>query len=475
MSIDPTSSSGAIPGPLPEPAPPPQPEPPKQAMSRREHGRAVLVLGLPLVASHVAQFSISLTDALMLGWYDVNDLAGQVLGGVLWFVLFLFGSGFAFAVMPMVARAQAEGEVAQVRRITRMGLWISAIFAAIAVPPLMMSGRWLGAIGQDPLVADLAGQYLAIASVGLFPALGVMVLKSHLAALERTRVVMWVTVGAVVVNALVNYALIFGNLGAPELGIRGAAWASITVHIVSFVGLAIYAMRATPEHALFQRLWRPDWEAFGQVFRLGWPIGLTNLAEVGLFAASSVMMGWLGPIPLAAHGIALQITSLMFMVHVGLSNAATVRAGQAVGHRDGLLLRRGAWVALGLSMAAVVLTVILFLSAPGVLMGVFLSPDDPARIEVLAIGAGLLAAAALFQLGDAAQVMALGLLRGMGDTRGPMVIAVISYWGLGAPLAYGLGFPAGLGGVGIWIGLAVGLLAAGGLLMVRFVQRATHV
>ncbi|WP_108482966.1 MATE family efflux transporter [Oceaniglobus ichthyenteri] len=446
-----------------------------ETLSHGAHARRILTLGLPLVASHVAQFAISVTDAIMLGWYDVTALAAQVLAGSMWFVLFLFGSGFAFAVMPMVAQAEAEGHSAQVRRVTRMGIWVSLIFAAVAVPILLVSEWWLAAMGQDAKVVVLAAQYLLIAAWGLIPALGVMVLKSYLSALERTRVVMWVTLAAVGANILVNYALIFGNWGAPELGIRGAAIASLVVHVVSLVGLIGYAIWATPEHTLFQRFWRPDWEAMGQVFRLGWPIGLTNLAEVALFAASSVMMGWLGAIPLAAHGIALQITAVMFMVHVGLSNAATVRAGQAIGRGDGPGLRRGAWVAMGLSMIVVLISVGLFLGVPELLIGAFLDPSDPARGEVLVIGAVFLAAAAVFQLGDAAQVMALGLLRGMSDTKGPMVIAMVSYWIIGAPMSYVFGFVLGWGGVGIWLGLASGLVFAGLLLIIRFARRSRAV
>jgi MATE family multidrug resistance protein len=219
---------------------------------------------------------------------------------------------------------------------------------------------------------------------------------------------------------------------------------------------------------MFARLWRPDWEALARVFRLGWPIGLTNLAEVGLFAASSVMMGWLGTLPLAAHGIALQVTSVIFMVHVGLSNVATVRAGQAQGRGDGQGLRDGARVVLAVSGVVAVCTVVVFLAVPGVLIGLFLSPDDPSRPAVIAIGVMLLAAAALFQVVDAAQVMALGLLRGVQDTRVPMVIAGLSYWVVGVPASYVLGFTFGMGGPGIWLGLALGLALAGVFMLWRF-------
>ncbi len=438
------------------------------ALTPKQHLRAIAVLGLPLILSHVAQFSISLTDALMLGWYDVTALAAQVLGGMMFFVLFLFGSGFAWAVMPMVAEAEAAGHSQQVRRVTRMAMWLSILFSAVSMPLMIWSEPILLALGQTEEIAREASRYLRVAGWGIFPALLVMVLKSYLAALERTQVVLWVTVGAVGVNVIVNYALIFGNWGAPEMGIVGAAWASVAVQVVSLLMLGVYAALVTREHALFIRFWRPDWEFFGLVFRLGWPIGITTLAEVGLFAASSVMMGWLGTLPLAAHGIALQISSLMFMIHLGLGNVATVRAGRALGARDMAGLRLGAQVVLGLSLITVVVTVVLFLAVPEFLMGLFLSPDEPDRPGVIAIGVVLLAAAALFQLADAAQVMALSLLRGVQDTRVPMIIATLSYWVVGMPVAYVLGFVLNWGGVGVWLGLAIGLALAGVFMMWRF-------
>ena len=438
------------------------------ALTPTQHMRAIAVLGLPLILSHVAQFSISLTDALMLGWYDVTALAAQVLAGMVFFVLFLFGSGFAWAVMPMVAEAEAAGQSQQVRRVTRMAMWLSILFGTLSMPLMIWSEPLLLALGQTEEIAREASRYLRVAGWGIFPALLVMVLKSYLAALERTQVVLWVTIGAVLVNAMVNYALIFGNWGAPEMGITGAAWASVSVHFVSLLLLAIYAGIATREHALFIRFWRPDWEAFGQVFRLGWPIGITTLAEVGLFAAASIMMGWLGTVQLAAHGIALQIASLVFMVHLGLCNVATVRAGRALGVQDWAGLRLGAKVVVVVSLAVAGLTVALFLAVPEFLIGLFLSPDEPDRAGVIAVGVVLLAAAALFQLADAAQVMALGLLRGVQDTRVPMIIATLSYWAVGMPVAYVMGFVFDWGGVGVWLGLAVGLAGAGGFMMWRF-------
>ena len=437
-------------------------------MTRNEHVKSILTLGLPLIGSHLAQTSIWLTDSLMLGWYDVEALAAQVLGSTYFFILFIFGSGFAWALMPMVAEAETSGQAQQVRRVTRMANWIAMVYGVLTLPVLLSAEGVLGALGQAPALAEGAGLYLAIAGWSTFPALMVMVLKSYLSALERTQIVLWATMAAVAVNAALNYVLIFGHFGAPEMGLAGSAWASLAAQLASMVVIVAYAIRAVPEHELFVRFWRADWEAFWRVFRLGWPIGITNIAEVGLFSAASLMMGWLGTVPLAAHGIALQLSSMTFMLHVGLSNVATIRSGRSLGAGDLVELRTGASTVIFLSLVFVVLTVITFLTIPDLLIGLFLAPDDPDRAAVIVIGVTLMAAAALFQAADSAQVMALGLLRGVQDTRVPMIIATIAYWGVGAPMAYVLAFVVGWEGVGVWLGLAAGLAVAGGFMMLRF-------
>ena len=232
-------------------------------MTYREHLRALLRIGVPLIGGHIAQFAITLTDTVMLGWYSVESLAAVVLGGTFFFVIFVLGSGFAIAVMPLVAEADAAGDETALRRVTRMGLWLSVIYGVAGLPLFIYSGPLLVAMGQDAEIAELAQIYLRIAGIGLLPALLVMVLKSYLAALERTRVVFWVTVAAVPANALVNYLLIFGNFGFPELGVKGAAIASLVMQAVSLAGVVIYAQVSLSHHQLFQRVWRPDWEAFG--------------------------------------------------------------------------------------------------------------------------------------------------------------------------------------------------------------------
>jgi len=440
----------------------------KKIMSTSGHAKAIATLGLPLIGGHLAQMAIGVTDTVMLGWYGVESLAAVTLASTYFFVIFIFGSGFAWAVMPMVASFQAEEDETSIRRATRMGLWLSFGFALLALPAMIFAEPILRLMGQEEDVVIRGSGYLAVAGWGILPALFVMVLKSYLAALERTQVVLWITVLAAITNAVVNYALIFGNWGAPELGVVGAAIASLSTQVVSLVGVVLYVRIFVPHHDLFRRLWRADWDMMAQVFRLGWPISVTSLSEVGLFAASAVMMGWLGTIPLAAHGIAVQLASLTFMVHLGLSNAGTVRAGNAYGRSDAAHLARGAQVVTAISLIFSVITVSAFFLFPEVFIGIFILADDPARDQILQIGVGILFMAGLFQLVDGTQAIALGVLRGVQDTRVPMIYAAISYWGIGVPTSYLLGFTLGLDGIGVWAGLGIGLGVAAILLNLRF-------
>ncbi len=439
-----------------------------RAFTKRQHTRALLVLGLPLVGSHLAQFGVHVTDTVMLGWYGVNELASVVIGGTFWFVLFIVGSGFASALPAIVASAMARHEEVQVRRSTRMAFWLSLIYATVTAPVFLFAERILLFAGQDPEVARLAGDYLLIAGWGIYPSLMIMVLKSYLSALERTAVVLWVTVGAALVHGFTNWVLIFGHLGFPEMGVQGAAVSTLLTETAAFLILARYAVRTFPGHELFARFWRPDNQAMAQIFALGWPIGLTMLAEVGLFTGASLMMGWISPVALAAHGIALQLASFAFLMHLGFANAATIRAGQAQGQGDLHGLRQGALAAVMLSVTIAVVASVIFAAFAEPLLELFLDPGDPDTPAVIATGIVLVYLAAFFQLADGGQAMAIGLLRGIQDTRVPMYIAIVCYWLVGLPVAYGFGFGLDWGGAGIWLGLVVGLITVWVSLSARF-------
>lgn len=437
-------------------------------MTYRAHARDLLVLGLPLVGGNVAQQMIGLTDTLMLGRYGVEELAAVTLASSYFFVLYLLGSGFAWAVTPLVAAAEAEGDELTVRRVTRMGIWLSLLFAVLTVPLNWFSAPVLVLMRQDPALAEMAQVYLRVLAPAMIPALMVMVIRSYLAGLARTQVVFWVTLAAVFVNALGNYALIFGNFGLPEMGIRGAALASMITHVATLVGIVLYALRAFPHHRLWQRVWRPDWDILARVARLGGPIGITTLSESSMFYATALMMGALGTVPLAAHGIAIQLASASFILHLGFANAATVRAGRGYGLRDRDYVARGTWVAIAMSLAISAVTVVVYLTFAEELIGVFLDADEPQRLPIVALGATLMIMVAAFQMVDGLQAIMVSVLRGLQDTTVPMVLAAFSYWGVGISTSYVLGFLLGYGPIGVWSGLILGLGVAAVLLSVRF-------
>lgn len=436
----------------------------------RTHLRATLSLGLPLVGAQVAQVGIGVTDALMIGWLGAEELAAATLATTIFFNVLIFGSGFAFALVPMAAQARARGDDRGVRRSTRMGFWIVAAYAGLMMFPLWHLEPFLVALGQDPDLSAMAAAYSRIMQWSLFTALFVMAMRSFLSALERTRIVLVATVAALVLNAFVNWLLIFGNLGFPRLELEGAAIASLISSAASLAILVAYAqiVPAVRRYEILVRLWRPEWPAFAELVRLGSPLSLMLIAETGLFAASSIMMGWFGPVTLAAHGIALQLASLVFMAPLGLSNAATVRIGQAHALARPLDLRRAALVVYGLAAGFTLFSAATFLLFPQPLVSLFLDPGDPKGPLVMAQGVVLLAVAASFQLVDGLQAVASGVLRGMKDTRVPAVIAILSYWGVGFTSAYGLGVGLSLEGVGVWAGLATGLACAAILLSWRF-------
>ena len=434
------------------------------------HFRETFLLGIPLIGAQLAQQGINATDIVILGQLSAVDLAAAVLGTQYLFTIFIFGSGLAIAVMPMVASAYGRGDEVSVRRAMRMGMWASILFGLLALPLFFFAHPILIAMGQAPDVADEAARYLHIAGFVMFPALLFNVLRSLVSATGRAGVVLWSTITMLVINAVFAYVLVLGHLGLPQLGIRGAAIVAFIAQASGFVFLAIYIERDSElaRYELFVRFWKPDWQALREVVLLGLPIGISVLAEVSMFTVSSVLMGQFGAVPLAAHGIAIQLSSIAFMVPLGLSQAGTVRVGMfhGMGDRDNLI--RASMAVLVVALCFAVASGLAFALAPSALASIFIDTSLPEAPMVLAYATPLIMIAAFFQLMDGGQVTINGLLRGLKDTRIPMFLVLIAYWVIGLPLAWLLAFPLGLGGIGIWIGFLLGLGSSALMLGLRF-------
>jgi len=434
------------------------------------HFRATFSLGIPLIGAQLAQLGIHTTDVVILGRLGAAHLAAIVLSAQFFFTVFILGSGFANAVMPMVAQAYGRGDAVSVRRAVRMGMWVALAYSALMIPLFYNVEAILLYAGQKPEVAALAGSYLKIAQWGMAPGLLFMTLRGLVSAHGRAGIVLYVTIVILSVNAFFAYALVLGHFGFPALGMEGAAIVSLCVNLLSFLLITAY-IQSRPDmrrYELFVRFWKPDWGALREVVHLGLPIGLTMLAEVGLFTGASLLMGNIGTLQLAAHGIALQLASIAFMIPLGLAQAGTVRVGVAHGRGDRLGVVRAALAVLMIAAVIAVSGGILFALVPTTLASIFLDKAGADSAAVLAIAGPFVVIAGIFQLVDGLQAIAAGLLRGLKDTRIPMVLALISYWPIGFFCAWFFAFPAGFGGIGVWFGFLSGLAAAAVLLNWRF-------
>lgn len=434
------------------------------------HFKATWALGLPVVGAQLSQLAINTTDTLMVGQLGALPLAAIVLATQCFFVLFMFGTGFCLAVMPLAAEAVGAEDDQELRRAVRMGLWISLIYAVMVMVPLYYLEVILLWAGQAPDVASLADDYMKIALWGMIPAMLFAALRSAVTAVELAGILLWATIAGTALNALLDYMLIFGVWGAPQLGVEGAAYASIGSSSLILLIVAIYC-RFKPrlkDLALYARLWRPDWQKFWEIIRLGLPISITIISEAGLFIAASLIMGWFGTATLAAHGIALQLASIAFMVPLGLASVATVRVGNAFGRKNTLDAERAGSAVLLFALFVATLSALCFWLFPEFLIALFLDQRKAEAQQIIDIAVPLLALAAAFQLVDSAQAIAAGNLRGLKDTSVPMTIAIISYWPIGMLIAYVLSQYTALASIGVWVGLALGLMVAAIALNWRF-------
>ncbi|HEX8191825.1 MAG TPA: MATE family efflux transporter [Allosphingosinicella sp.] len=441
----------------------------------RDEARATLALAWPLILTNVAQALIHATDVVLLGWAGARTLAAATLGVNVYIAFLIFGMGLMTAAAPMLAQelGARRHSVRDVRRTVRQAMW-AAVALVVPVWAIMWNTQMLLiAIGQDPELALGAQTFVRALMWGMLPYLFYLVLRSFISALERPIWSLIVGLVAVAYNALINYALIFGKFGLPALGLQGAGIGSASANLFMFMGLAAVILldRRFRRYRLFGRFWRPDWERFRDVWRIGLPIAITLGLEVTVFNAAVFLMGRIGAESLAAHAVAIQIASLSFMVPLGLAQAVTVRVGLAKGRGDPDGITRAGWTAFILSVGFMSVMALLMISAPGSLVGFFLDPADPASAAVTRLAVSFIFVAALFQIFDGAQVVGAGMLRGLSDTRVPMFYALFGYWGVGLGSGVALGFGLGWEGVGIWTGLAIGLATVSLLMIGRWMRR----
>ncbi|MDE1468498.1 MATE family efflux transporter [Aurantiacibacter sp. D1-12] len=437
--------------------------------------RETLKLAAPLALANLLQMLTYAIDVIFIARLGADELAAASLaialfGLVVWGLQSLTG-----AVAPiMAAEIGARGPALRpVRRAMRMAIWLSLILSAVGMAICMLAGPLMRMTGQDPHITALAVSYMDILVWSVAPMILAGVLRNYVSTLGKPVFATLITAVGIGVNALANYAFIFGNLGAPEMGLPGASVATLITSL-AILGMYALAIRLDPRlhrYHIMGFFWRPDWQRFVEIIRIGTPIGITVVAEAGVFGAAAFLMGRISGLELAAHTVALNLAAFAFQVPFGVGQAATIRVGYFYGARDADGMGRAGWTGIIIGTGFMVFSAIAFLVAPGLLLSIYLDIGDPANTQLVAAAAGFLAIAAAFQLSDGLQAVAAGSLRGLKDTRVPMWIAIFSYWVPGFGLAAGLGLGTDLGGTGVWIGLATGLTFAAVLLMWRWLKR----
>ena len=423
---------------------------------------AVARLAFPVATVQVGMMVMGVVDTLMVGRVSAVDLAAVALGHIYFFSVTVFGMGILLALDPVVSQGHGAGDRRAVKLAVQRGLLLSLGLSAAVAVALFPGEPLLSLLSQPPDVVPVAAGYARASIPGALPFFAFVVLRQTLQAMGRVSPIVWTIVGANLANLFFNWVFIFGNLGVPAMGAVGSGWASSLARWLMAVGLLVAAWPLLrPYLASFDRAALRA-EPMARMVRLGVPIGVQFELEFGAFAVVAVFMGWLGTVPMAGHQVAINLASLTFMVPLGISQASAVLVGQAVGRGLPAKARRAGGAGLVLGAGFMTLTAGLFLGAPGFLASLYTS-----EVEVVTLAAVLIPIAGVFQVFDGLQVVATGVLRGVGDTRAPMLVSLLGFWVIGVPVTVLFGFVWGGGAVGLWWGLVAGLGAVALFLLLR--------
>ncbi len=423
----------------------------------RHEVRPTLALALPIMAGMVSQMLMGLVDTIMVGRVGVVPLAASAFVNAIAHLPLVFGLGLLSCIAVLTSQAYGARRPTEAGEVLRHGLVMAAITGVLAMLALFALHPLLGHLGQSPEVAAASGNYLLLFGASLLPALIAHGCKQFSDALNHPWLPTLVMFGSVLLNVFLNWILIYGNWGAPALGLEGAGWATLIARLALAVVLVGYVLRAPSMRAFHPPRWRTAFSnaQFRRLFKVGWPVGAQHFFEVSAFALGAIMMGWISADAIAAHQIAISCAAMTFMSALGIGAAACIRVGHAYGAKQFQRTRRIGFSAI--TMAATLMSAfgLMFALAGKPIAALFI--ESPA---VVALTAQLLIVAAVFQIADGIQVTALSALRGLADVRGSAVIAVVAYWLVALPIGSTLAFRFQLGAVGMWIGLAAGLSAA---------------
>lgn len=432
--------------------------------------RSLLRLAWPIIVSQLGQVGMNTTDTIMVGPLGATPLAAAGLGTAIHQFFVTVCVGVIVGMAPLISQAFGAGDILRIRRTFMQGIWLALLLSVPVVLVSLVGTEMSLMLGQAPEVAGPTGDYMR-AIAGSVPAVFLfMVYRQYLEGMGIARPAMVFTFVGLGLNVVVNYALIYGVGDViPAMGLVGSGYATTIVRWVMVLGLAGYVVMRADLHPFRGIRRRVDPGLLGRIMTIGAPVGTQFGLEVGLFSFGAVMMGWVGPLELAAHQVTINIAATTFMVALGVSMAGSIHVGQHIGAGRMDAMRRAALATYTLALGFMGICALLFVTMGAELIGLY--TDDPA---IIALGAQLLMVAAAFQLFDGAQVSGVSVLRGAADTRTPMIVCAIGNWGIGMPVAWMLGFRTSLGPIGVWVGLSAGLAAVGVMLGLRVRHQLWH-
>ncbi|WP_354130971.1 MULTISPECIES: MATE family efflux transporter [unclassified Bradyrhizobium] len=438
--------------------------------------RETAKLALPIVLTQFGQMAMMTTDLAFIGSLGAEAVAAAALAGRMYLFSFIFGVGLLGAIVPLMAQAFGANDLSLVRRALRMGLWTALMLSVPTMIVALRGEQILLAFGQAPDAARLSQEYLSGLAWGVAPALCFLAIRGFMSAVNRPEPILWITLGAIPVNALLVYLLMYGKLGVPRFELFGAGLATTLANCVTLIaGLWLATMRHPfRNYHVLARLWQFDWQLMRDLILIATPISIASLVGCGVSSAAVLLAGLIGTTVLAAHQIALQVSSMLFMIPFGISMATAVRVGNAVGRHDRPGLKRAGLVGILFGIVVTAALTVPVVAARFEIAKFFLDQSGSDARATIGLAAKLIFVGATLYVSDAVQSIAAGGLAGLKDTRVPLLFAGIAYWLIGFSLSCVLSLMTGLGAIGIWIGLSLGKAVYALLLVLRFRRLANR-
>ncbi len=438
----------------------------------RHHARPNFLLAYPVMLSMLGQVMTGVADSVMVGWTGAVPLAAASFANIFFSIPLFFGVGVSYAITPLVAQAEGAHDEGSIINTLKNGALINLITGFLLVALIFSIEPFMHSMGQPDEVVTLALPYLNIVAISIIPTMIFQTYRQFAEGLQRTRMAMIIVVASNLLNILLNYLLIFGKYGFPEMGLVGAGWATLIARLVMALSMMLYIYygRKYQAYKAGFSIGNYSRSLITKMLHIGLPAGSQFVFEAGAFGFSALMMGWLGTTALAAHQIAINLATVSYMTTSGLGAAATIRVGNFWGQRDTRNLRGSAFTMIGMAIMIMTAWALLFIFGRYFLPSLYI--EDQAVIELTA---SLLIIAAFFQLSDGIQVVTAGALRGLQDVKIPSMLIFVAYWVIALPLGYWFAFPLKMGADGIWVGLLIGLTLTAGAMVVRFNKLANKV